>query len=38
MITLDWFVHGFVFGVGVIVGGTLAFCAIDYVYRKLGRP
>ena len=33
---MTWFVAGSAFGAGVVVGATLMWIAIDWVYRKMG--
>jgi len=35
---LVYFIAGIAFGAGVIVGGTLMWLAVDWVYRKFGKP
>lgn len=35
---LRYFVVGIAFGAGIIIGGTLMWLAVDWLYRKFGRP
>lgn len=35
---MDWFIDGFQFGSGMIVGGFCTYVLIDYLFRIFGKP